>query len=56
MCIDTERLETLIVFNICSFLKSFFSKNMSLDDTATIVSYNQSREMYCDFEMYLWVK
>ena len=48
MCSDTERLEMLIVLYMCSFLTSYDSRDMSLGDIETIVSYNQSREMYCD--------
>ena len=48
MCSDIERLEMLIVLYMCSFLMSYDSRDMSLGDIETIVSYNQSREMYCD--------
>ena len=44
---STERLEVLIVSYICSLLMPYDSNNMRLGGIETIVSYNQSREMYC---------
>ena len=38
--------EVLIVLNICSFLKSNDSGDMSLGDIETIVSCNQSGKMH----------
>ena len=47
---DPERLEILIVLQICSFLMTYDSR-ISLGDIETIVLYNQSREMYCDLSL-----
>ena len=51
MCSDTERLEMLIVLHICLLLMLFDSSNISLGDIETIVSYNQSWEIYCDLSL-----
>ena len=51
MCSNTERLEMLIVLIVCLFLVSYDTSNMNLGDIETIVSYNQSREIYCDLSL-----
>lgn len=52
MCTDTKCLEKLIVSQICLFLKSNDSGDISLGEIETFVSYSYPGEMYVT---YLWV-
>ena len=48
MCSCTQWLEMLIVLHIYSFFMTYDTSNISFGDIETIVSYNQSREIYFD--------
>ena len=47
----TELVEMLIILHIFLFLMSYDSSKISLGDIETKVSYNQSREVYCDLPL-----
>ena len=52
ICSDTECLVMLIVLYICSFFMSNDSVGMYLGEIDTIVSYNWSKDMYCDVSLF----
>ena len=51
MCSNAERLEILIILHICLFLTSYDSSNSRLGEMETIVTSNQSRELYCNLSL-----
>ena len=51
MCSNAELQEILIILHICLFLTSYDSSNSRLGEMETIVTSNQSRELYCNLSL-----